>query len=220
MIKRAVKGAGEGMFNKISIIILSYNNRPLQKPLRALGTFSPWVRAAFAAALVAGLAAWPARSQSRPSVLSARAVLAADGAYPGSTVKAAVVAEVAPGFHINDHKPTLDYLIPTELKLEVAKDLNADRIVYPKGQAKKFEFADTPLSVYEGTLVVGVVVKIARTVVPATYTIQGKLAYQACNEHACFPPSSVPVTLAVRVVPRGAALKRLNTDVFNKIQLD
>src|SRR5271157_6299097 len=49
-----------------------------------------------------------------PSVVKARMVLATSAAHPGAPAKAAVVAEIIPGYHINDHKPTLDYLIPTE----------------------------------------------------------------------------------------------------------
>ena len=55
---------------------------------------------------------------------------------------------------------------------------------------------------------------------PGKKTIKGKLAYQACNEHACLPPTSVPLSITVKVVPRGVTLKRVHTDVFDKIQFD
>jgi DsbC/DsbD-like thiol-disulfide interchange protein len=170
--------------------------------------------------LVACLAAVVGMSGNSTPVVSAHTLLETDGAHPGSSVKAAVIAEVSPGFHINDHNPNLDYLIPTELKLEAPKELNVDKVVYPKGELIKFVFADQALSVYEGKFVVGVVVKIDRTVRPGTYTINGNLTYQACNDHACFPPARVALSLTVKVVPRGVSLKRLNADVFNKVQLE
>ncbi len=147
-------------------------------------------------------------------------VLATEAAHPGSLVKAAVVAQVAAGFHINDHKPTLDYLIPTELKLDATPRLGVDKVVYPKGELKKFAFSDVALSVYEGKVLVGTTLKIPKVVPPGTYIIQGKLTYQACNDHACLPPASVPVSLTVKVVPRSVSLKAANADVFNKIQFD
>ncbi len=147
-------------------------------------------------------------------------LLATDAAQAGETAKAAVVAQISPGYHINDNKPTLDYLIPTELKLEPIKGITATKVVYPKGELKGFAFSDTKLSVYEGTLDVGVLLGIARTASPGTYTLKGKLAYQACNDHACLPPKSVPVTLAVKVVPRGTRVKRVNGDVFNRISFE
>lgn len=130
------------------------------------------------------------------------------------------MAEIAPGYHINDHKPTLDYLIPTELKLDDTKDLSVAKFAYPKGEPTKFAFSDTALSVYEGTVVVGALLKVARAVQPGTYTVKGKLTYQACNDRACLPPASAPVTLTVRVVSRGVPMKRVNAEVFSKIQFD
>jgi cytochrome c biogenesis DsbD-like protein len=153
-------------------------------------------------------------------VVTARALLATDAAHPASSVRAAVVAQVTAGFHINDHKPTLDYLIPTELKLEPTKELRVEKVVYPKGESRKFEFSDTPLSVYEGTFVVGAILKVASTIRPGTYAINGKFAYQACNDHACLPPASVPLSLIVKVVSRSVSLKRVNADVFDRIQFE
>jgi thiol:disulfide interchange protein DsbD len=156
----------------------------------------------------------------RPAVVEARMVLATDGVRAGSTAKAAVVAEISPGFHINDNKPTLDYLIPTELKLDPVKEVTVTKVVYPKGELKSFAFSDSKLSVYEGTLDVGALLAVSRSAKPGTYTLKGKLAYQACNDHACLPPTGVPVTLAVKVVPRGASLKSVNADVFARIKFN
>ncbi len=153
-------------------------------------------------------------------MVKARTLLALEAAHPGSSLKAAVVAEVAPGFHINEHKPTLDYLIPTELKFEGTRDLSAGSFVYPKGELKKFAFSDTALSVYEGEFVVGAVVKVERAIRPGTHTLKGELRYQACNDRACLPPASIPLLLEIKVVPLGAPLKRLNADVFDKVQFN
>ncbi len=166
--------------------------------------------------LAASLAAGPG---SAP-VVQARIVLAAEAAHPGSSLKAAVVAQVAPGFHINDHKPTLDYLIPTEVKFEPTKDLSVEKVVYPKGRPQKFAFSDTALSVYEGEVVVGALLKVAPAAPAGRYAMKGKLTYQACNDRACLPPTSVPLTLTLKVVTRGVPLKNSNSDVFDKIQFD
>lgn len=174
---------------------------------------------AFALVITFGAGTALAQSASKP-VVKAKALLETDGAHPGGKVRAAVVAEIAPGFHINDHKPLQDYLIPTELTLESSPLFSVSRIIYPKGEAKKFAFSDQPLLVYEGTLAVGALLQVARDAAPGVHTLKGKLAYQACNDHACLPPASVPVTLEVKVVPRATALNRVNTDVFRGIQFD
>ena len=178
----------------------------------------PKMRQPLLFAVLAGLISGAALGQNNPPVVDAHALLSTDAAHPGSTVKAAVEAHIASGYHINDHHPSLDYLIPTELKLEPTKQVEIEKVVYPKGEAKKFAFADAPLSVYEGALVVGAKLKVAPTVPPGSYALKGKLTYQACNDHACLPPASVPVTLALKVVDRSVPLKRVNADVFGKIE--
>ena len=73
--------------------------------------------------VLALMAAGLGRAQYDHSVLEARAVTATDAAHSNSTLKMAVVVQVAAGYHINDRKPSLDYLIPTELKLEPSAEI-------------------------------------------------------------------------------------------------
>lgn len=157
-----------------------------------------------------------ATAQSRPPQVNAHLVLATDAAHPGSRIKLAVVAEIPSGFHINEHKPTLEFLIPTEIKLNAPKPLAVEQIFYPRGEARKFSFEDKPLSVYEGTVVVGVLVDVSPSAAPGDYSLQGKFSYQACNDRACFPPSSVPVAADVKVVVEKVPLKPENQDVFRR----
>jgi DsbC/DsbD-like thiol-disulfide interchange protein len=170
-------------------------------------------------ACLVALAASIATAQN-PPVVSARMVLATDGVHAGAPARAAVEAKVAPGYHINDHHPSLDYLIPTELKIEPSPKLTVEEMVYPKGELKSFAFADTQLSVYEGTVDVGALLNVAPALHPGEYTLQGKLNYQACNDHACLPPASVPVTLTFKVVGRNVPLKPVNQEIFSRIKFD
>jgi hypothetical protein len=170
----------------------------------------------FAACFAAG----SAPAQQPTHVVQARTLLAADAAHAGSSLKAAIDAQIASGYHINDHHPTLDYLIPTEAKLESNRQISVERIVYPKGAPTKFAFADQPLSVYQGTLLVGVLLKVAPGVPAGDYELKGKLTYQACNESACLPPAAAGLAFTVKVVNRSVTPKRSKTDVFNRIQFD
>lgn len=160
------------------------------------------------------------QAQSNKPLVEAHAIMATDAAHANSPLKMAVVAEVAAGYHINDHKPTLDYLIPTELKLDPSAEITVANVVYPKGKLKKFGFSDISLSVYEGTVVVGALLQVGKMVKPGSYDLKGKLAYQACNDHACFPPSSVPLALTVKIVARTVPVNPVNSDVFERIQLE
>jgi len=150
-----------------------------------------------------------------PVVRVTKSLLDSDAAHPNSTLRAAVVAEIAPGYHINDHKPTLAYLIPSDLKLEGSPGVSIESVEYPNGKPVKFAFEDQALSVYQGTLVMKAVLKVDKGTKPGDYPVKGKFSYQACNDHACLPPASVPVELSVKVVRASERLKHLNEDVFN-----
>lgn len=158
-------------------------------------------------------------TQNRSPVVEAHVVMATDAAHANSPIKLAVLAQVAAGYHINDHKPSLDYLIPTELKVEPSDQFTVKNMVYPKGTPKKFEFSDVPLSVYEGPLVVGALLEAGK-VTPGTYTLKAKFAYQACNDHACLPPTSVPLIATIKVVPGNVPLKPVESNVFQRIKFE
>jgi DsbC/DsbD-like thiol-disulfide interchange protein len=161
----------------------------------------------FALVFSFALAAQAAWAQAPGQVVKAKVTMATPVVRPDSLVRAVVVVEVLPGYHINDHHPSLDYLIPTEVKLEPSKQVTVKDIIYPKGELKKFAFSDALLSVYEGTVQVDVVLQLERTTLPGNYEVKGRLAYQACNDHACLPPTSAPLLFSFKVARRGASVR-------------
>jgi thioredoxin:protein disulfide reductase len=146
--------------------------------------------------------------------------MATDAAHADSPIKLAVVAQVATGYHINAHKPSLDYLIPTEIKMDPENPFTVKSVVYPKGTLKKFPFSDAPLAVYEGNVLVGAIIQAGKPLPAGSYTVKAKFAYQACNDHACLPPASVPVSLPVKIVPQSVPVKPVESDVFRRIKFE
>ena len=171
----------------------------------------------FAASLLVLLTAGAACAGGPPEVVSARAVLATDAVHPGQTAKLAVLARIEPGYHINAHKPSLDYLIPTRVAFDSNPVLKVEKIAYPRGKSLKFDFLDSPISVYEGDIRVGSMLKVGESARHGAYTLRGKFMYQACNDHACLPPVSVPFEASIRVVPSSVPLKPANTEIFRTI---
>ena len=111
-------------------------------------------------------------------------------AQKGAEVRFAIQS----GLHINSHSPNSEFLIPTTLTLEAPKGVAIDRIDYPQGVDYHFEFAPKDaLSVYTGEF--GVLVHIHAK--PGHYTLHGQLHYQACDNRACNPPRTLPLTLDV-----------------------
>ena len=171
---------------------------------------------AWAFTVMASNLGWAQRTNP---VVEARAVVATDAAHANSPLKLAVLAQVADGYHINAHKPSLDYLIPTEPKFDPSDQFTVKDVVYPKGVLKKFAFSDAPLSVYQGALTVGALLQ-AGNMAAGTYSLKAKFEYQACNDHACLPPTRVPLTVTIRVVPRNVPLKPVEPDVFQRIKFE
>jgi len=112
---------------------------------------------------------------------------------------------VASGFHINSNAPKSEFLIPTQLKMDLPTDIVLGKIEYPAGQDVAFPFSpDEKLSVYSGDFTIKVAVHPLKSVVPGKYVMHGVLRYQACDNAQCFPPKSVPVSFDVKVVKEKA----------------
>jgi thioredoxin:protein disulfide reductase len=100
-----------------------------------------------------------------------------------------IEARVAPGWHVNSHKPSEDYLIPTQIRIDPNPAVAAGEPRYPEGKSIKFAFADKPLSVYEDRFTVEVPVTF-HGIAPGP--LKGAVEFQACNDKQCLAPASVP----------------------------
>ena len=101
--------------------------------------------------------------------------------------------QVNPGFHVNSHTPKSELLIPTSLTLQPADGVKAGPLDYPKGQEYSFSFEPgEKLDVYSGAFTLKLPVEAAK----GDHTLQGVLHYQACDNAACYPPKSLPVTVS------------------------
>ncbi|HTQ80970.1 MAG TPA: protein-disulfide reductase DsbD domain-containing protein, partial [Thermoanaerobaculia bacterium] len=141
----------------------------------------------------------------------ARLSLTADRtAYdPGSKVRLAARVTIVPGWHINAHKPNLDYLIPTEIALTLPAAWPATPapvFVYPEPKLKKFAFEPQPLAVYEGEAHLLAQFSLPKTATPGNYPIQASLSYQSCNDKECLPPVTSMASLTLHVGPGGKAV--------------
>ncbi len=143
-------------------------------------------------ALAIGLAVLFAAPSSavRPLLEKAKVSFALDRtAYePGSEARLAAALDIEAGWHVNSNPASFDYLIPTALEAEVPAGWPPAAVAYPPGKKLKFAFADEPLSVYDGRVVL-----IAKLAVPAgaaagTTNVLASVTYQACDDSSCLPP--------------------------------
>jgi hypothetical protein len=117
----------------------------------------------------------------------------------------AVVLKIRPGFHINAREKSEDYLIATDLKLDLPAGFTAGEVAYPKGTLHTFSFSkDKPLNIYEGIATLRLPITASSVAPLGEQHIALKLRYQACSNEACLPPVTLPVDATVHIVASGA----------------
>jgi DsbC/DsbD-like thiol-disulfide interchange protein len=96
-------------------------------------------------------------------------------------------------FHIQGN-PTKEGYVPTVVKVTVPAGFKVGKITYPKAVEQKI--AGETLPVYEKEITVRAEVtplKAGKFKLPVT------VRYQACNESACFPPTTATATASLTV---------------------
>lgn len=116
----------------------------------------------------------------------------------GSVAAVTLRAVLPPGFHANSNKPSDEYLIPLTLKWN-GGPLTVDSVEYPKGSLEKYPFSPKPLSVVTGEFSISTKFKVPADAPNGAAAQNGTLRYQACNDHMCFAPKSVPVSVTLEI---------------------
>jgi DsbC/DsbD-like thiol-disulfide interchange protein len=127
-----------------------------------------------------------------------------------------VVVDIARGFHMNSHKPTDEYLIPTTITPQVPGGIKLADTIYPNGRLEKFAFSPTkPLDVYTGSVTLKLKFVAQENAPLGAATIPVTLRYQACNDAACLPPIKVPVNVELEVAAAGTKARPVHPEVFS-----
>jgi thioredoxin:protein disulfide reductase len=160
-----------------------------------------------------------ARAQGVPaasSVASPKTYVSIAPVPRGSTFEVAVVVGIMPGFHMNAHKPSEDYLIPTVLTAKLPVGFKELETSYPDGTAKKLSFADKPLLVYTDHFTVRAKVSATANAPLGKVKLPFTLQYQACNDSVCLPPVRIPVTVTLDVAAAGTKPQQMSPQIFSK----
>ena len=144
-------------------------------------------------------AASPSVSQTRNSVDVVKVNTSTTEIKRNQTADASLQLVIEKGYHVNANPPTFPYLKATEVELQQTPSISVSFIVYPDALTKKFEFADKPLAVYEGTTTIKVKLKADKSAQPGTQNLSGKLRVQACDEQVCYAPGTLDVSLPLDI---------------------
>ncbi len=134
----------------------------------------------------------------------------------GSMFEVAVVVGIMPGFHMNAHKVSEDYLIPTTLTEKLPAGLKELGTSYPDGIAKKLSFSDKPLLVYTGHFTMRAKFSTAANAPLGKVKLPFTLQYQACNDSVCLPPVRIPVMATIEVAPAGTKPQQMSPQIFGQ----
>jgi thiol:disulfide interchange protein len=121
----------------------------------------------------------------------------------GSTARVAALVTIEREWHVNSHQPTFEYLIPTVLSFELPAGWAAGSVRYPPAEMQKFAFADQPLAVYDGDVVILADLGVPAGAEAGSYPVRGALRYQACNDSQCLPPVTAHAEVQLVVGPDG-----------------
>jgi hypothetical protein len=133
----------------------------------------------------------------------------------GKEFQVAVVATIAGGFHMNSHKPSDAYLIPTTLTPQLPAGIALVDTVYPAGHLEKFAFSPKePLDVYTGSVTLRLKLSAQASAALGRAAIPMTLRYQACNQTTCLPPVKVPVSAQLQIAEAGAAAHPAHSEIF------
>ena len=139
---------------------------------------------------------------AQPTPASAQPVTATVGEVrldAGGMGEASVRLDIAQGYHTHANPATDRFYIATELRAEAQEGITPGKPVYPPGASRKLGFAEKPLSLYEGSVVIKLPLRAEKNALKGRHTLRAKLKVQPCNDEACLPPrdidASIPVTI-------------------------
>lgn len=158
----------------------------------------------------------PQEIPAASSVASSKTYVSIAPVPRGSTFEVAVVVGVMQGFHMQAHKPSEDYLIPTVLTAKLPIGFKELGTSYPPGIEKKLSFVDKPLLVYTGQFTIRAKFSAAANAPLGKMKLPFTLQYQACNDSVCLPPVRIPVAATIDVATAGTKPQQMSPQIFGQ----
>jgi DsbC/DsbD-like thiol-disulfide interchange protein len=156
-----------------------------------------------------------AQAPSGKDVVSPETFASSEPVARGKAFQLAVVMKIRPGFHVNAREVTADYLIPTDLRVEVPAGFKMGEIAYPKGTLQTFTFSkDKQLNVYTNLVIIRIPLNVLPNAPVGEQHFSMKLHYQACSSEICLPPVTLPLDALVHVTDKPDTARPAHSDIF------
>ena len=155
------------------------------------------------------------QTPSGKDVVAPEAYASQDPVARGMSMQVAIVMKIRPGFHVNAREVTEDYLIPTDLRVELPAGFKMGTVDYPKGTLQTFAFSkDKKLNVYTDTVVIKMPLTVLAGAPLGAQHLPLKLHFQACSNEICLPPVTKDVDATINIVANPSAAKSANAQYF------
>jgi DsbC/DsbD-like thiol-disulfide interchange protein len=116
----------------------------------------------------------------------------------GASARGVVVISIPGGLHVNSNRPSSQYSIPTTVRLS-GSGVRVGAVSYPRGANRKFDFSESTINVYEGTVRFPFRITVPASFRGNTVRIRAVVRYQACTNEVCYPPKTKEITMTARV---------------------
>ena len=126
---------------------------------------------------------------------------------PGSRITLTAAVKLPPDVHV--YAPGTRNYIPIKLAIDAPPEFELRPAVYPHAKVLYLPAIKERVPVFDGTFRISQDVRVSSTAAFSsslgangkTFTIKGKLEYQACDSKICFLPASVPIEWRLEVLP-------------------
>jgi thiol:disulfide interchange protein DsbD len=122
-----------------------------------------------------------------------------DKVKKGKATQASILVEIPSGLHVQSSKPLDKFLVATKLEVETPAGIKVGSVIYPRAIIRQLKFSKSPVSVYEGKVLIRFNVTVPSNYSGGSGDIKGKLRFQACNDDSCFPPVTREVKMWINV---------------------
>jgi len=173
--------------------------------------------ALLAAGLLVHLPQARAQLMQPEEVVSLTPALPKTGFEPGATFQAAVVVEIAAGYHLYAHGTSDPMLIATELRLPEESPVTWPFVRYPEDYKKPDE--DLPGLIgeeYYDRIIIKLVGRIPAETEVGELAVPMGLFYQTCTEAVCLMPYTKSFTFTIPVVAPGTEVETINEEIFGE----
>ena len=148
--------------------------------------------------------------------LTVKAHISHETIHPGKSFHIALEAAIKKGLHIHSHDPGDEFLVPTIVEFGKTDGITYSPVSYPNAVFRSFAFSKRKLSVYEGKTVFFAQGTVSEEMPETTATVSGTLSYQACDDRACFMPTSVRFEAPLEIVGKDQPVRLRDNPVFQQ----